>query len=364
MNRKAGLFLREGMQYWQQFVASRTSWVPTPIEAALFLTRRCNSRCSMCNFWKNPEKTDELSTAMVLDILDELKKIGTVILSLSAEGEITLRKDLPDIIKRAERNKFLYSINSNFLTLSDEIITAFTQYPPYQITVGLDTLNTDKYASIRGVENGVSRALNSIERIQRAGYKDIVVGTVVLSENVDDLVELANFTLKKGLKGIRFTAFQPGGFGKKWSEKELEQYREQSFQNKLSEVISTLVSMKKSGAPIINSIPYLTSIPGSFMDPGFFPVACCTPWRRIHIYSNGDVSLCQVMEQKSVVGNIKNASLRDLWYSKRAGEIRDFVKDKKCGGCWLSCYQETNIRFTKNYGLPVIINSLKRFRGL
>jgi len=361
MNGKMRLLFREGMQYIQQSMAYRTSLVPAPLEAALFLTRRCNSRCTMCNFWKYPEKNEELSTEQVLDILDTLAEMGVVILSLSAEGEITLRKDLSQIIQRAHQLGFLYSINSNFLNISDEIIALFSQYPPYQVTVGLDTVDSKKYASIRGIENGVNRVLSSIEKLQKTGYTNIVLGTVVLSDNVDDLAELTKYVVEKGLRGIRFTAFQPSGFGMKWSEQDLKRYTDPLFQKKLSEAISTLITMKKSGAPIINSIPYLTSIPQTFMNPGFFPVTCRTPTRRIHIYSNGDVSLCQIMAQNGIVGNIKNKSLKTLWHSESAKKIRELVKKKKCGGCWLSCYQETNLRFSVQKGPLLIMDALIRF---
>ena len=122
--------------------------------------------------------------------------------------------------------------------------------------------------------------------------------------------------------------------------------------------------MKKNSAPIINSIPYLKSIPESFMNPTYFPILCHIPNRTVHVFSNGDVSLCQVMEKDAIIGNIKNIPLHKIWYSKRAGQIRDIVKKKRCGGCWLSCYQETNIRFSKEYRNTVIGNSLRRFLKL
>lgn len=354
------LLFREGMQYAQQFIAYRTPYVPPPVEAALFLTRRCNSRCTMCNFWKYPSDKEELTTKQVLRILDELADMGVIVLSLSAEGEMTLRKDLPEIIRRTKQNRFLYSINSNFLNISDNIAQLFLRYPPYQITVGIDTLNPEKYTSIRGIEDGVSRILSAIDKLIKIGICDIVLGTVILHNNIDDLIELVDYTIKNGLKGIRFTAFQSFGFGKKWSQEELKLYTNPEFQNKLKEVITTLIQMKKNGAPIINSIPYLAMIPNSFMQDSFFPVFCHIPWRRIHVYSNGDVSLCQVMEEKAVIGNIKEDSLRNLWHSKKANKVRKVVKNKVCGGCWLSCYAETNLRFSLHYGLTTNINILYR----
>jgi radical SAM protein with 4Fe4S-binding SPASM domain len=360
MNPKIKLLFREGIQYLEQFLAQRISYVPRPIEAALFLTKRCNSKCTMCNFWKYQDKEDELSTEHVMNMLDDLAESGILILSLSAEGELILRKDLLEIIKKAYQNKFLYSINSNFLTISDEVLKLFAKYQPYQITVGIDTLNSEKYTSIRGVENGVPRVLSNIKKLQEIGFSNIALGTVILYNNLEDLVELTNYVISQKLGGIRFTAFQPFGFGKKWSQEELDKYTNEEYQGKLKEVISSLIKLKKNGAPIINSIPYLKSIPDSFLKSSFFPVTCHVPWRRIHVFSNGEVSLCQVMEEKAVIGNIKEDSLKNLWYSKKANKVRKVVKNKVCGGCWLSCYAETNLRFSLHYGLTTNINILYR----
>ncbi|MGD9201179.1 MAG: radical SAM protein, partial [Chitinispirillia bacterium] len=224
MNRKKRLLFREIAQYVQQLIASKTAYVPHPIEAALFLTKKCNSRCTMCNYWKAADNINELTTEEVLRLLEELKGLGVVILSLSAEGEITLRKDLPLIIDRIRQHGFLYSVNTNFLYISEEILKAFIDYPPYQITVGIDTLDSDKYTLIRGVKNGLKRVLSNVKRFRERGYGNICFGTVILPDNLDDLIELTNYAKKEGLKGIRFTAFQPNGFGIKWTKEELKRF--------------------------------------------------------------------------------------------------------------------------------------------
>lgn len=361
MNAKVNLLFREGLQYFEQFIAQRSSYIPRPIEAALYLTKKCNSRCSMCNFWKNTDDIEDLHTKKILSLVDDFQKMGVVILSLSAEGEITLRKDFHKIIQKVYQNNFLFSINSNFLTVSEEIIRLFLQCKPYQITVGIDSLNSEKYTSIRGVENGLHRVLSNVKKVNTAGYTNIAFGTIILNNNLDDLIDLVNYVIDNKLMGIRFTAFQPLGFGKRWSKEELNLYTDEKYQIKLVNIIEKLVLMKQKGAPIINSIPYLKAIPNSFKNPIYFPIPCHIPNRRIHVSSNGDVSLCQVMEGKAVIGNVSDGSLRNIWYSEKARHIRDVVRNKKCGGCWLSCYQETNIRFSNKHGFQSLLNAGNRY---
>jgi radical SAM protein with 4Fe4S-binding SPASM domain len=50
---------------------------------------------------------------------------------------------------------------------------------------------------------------------------------------------------------------------------------------------------------------------------------CIQPWERINFLYNGDVNICcGDVEGELIVGNIKESSIRQLWYGKRAKEIR------------------------------------------
>ena len=218
-----------------------------PVEASLFLTRRCNSQCSMCDYWKVSTHDNELTTDEIISIFDQLKRLGVIVLSLSGEGELTLRPDLPLLLSEARNRGFLFSLNSNFLHLSDKNIQAIVDTRPYQVTVGLDTLDPDRYKQIRGIAGGVQRVLANIAKLQAAGYRGVAIGTVILDSNLDDLVKLVQFTTEQGLCGIRFTAFQPNGFGKKWTPEQLHSYGNPDFLKKLSHQFEKLVALKREG---------------------------------------------------------------------------------------------------------------------
>lgn len=360
MGLKGKLLKKELLQYLQQGIGGYLSYSPPPIEASLFLTNRCNSRCSMCDFWKNEESVDELTTDEILNILKQLHKMGVVILSLSAEGEITLRKDL-GIIMEYIHEKFLYSLNSNFLVLSDKMVDLINKYPPYQITVGLDTLDDDKYQKIRGIENGASKVLSNIKKLQISGYANIAIGSILLNNNMDDIAELVEYVRNSNLAGIRFTAFQHSGFGKAFDKNVVNSYCDKEYIQTLKNVVSDLLKKKKTGYSILNSRPYLEGVADSYLTPSYFPITCRAPKRRIHIYSNGGVSLCQVMGEKALVGNVREKPLKEIWYSESSKSVREVVKNKGCGGCWLSCYAETNLRFTVGTFVSTLQNSSTRF---
>lgn len=364
MKRKSRLLLRELLYMAQQLLADVSAYVPPPLEAALFLTKRCNSRCRMCGYWRNPSPGNELGTDEIRSCLGQLRDLGVEVVSLSGEGELTCRADAEECIRATHAQGFLFAVNSNFLHLPDGVVAAIAETRPYQTTVGIDTLDSSKYERIRGIPDGVKRVRRAIRALQVRGYSDIVLGAVVLTDNLDDLPALVEFAAGEGLRGVRLTAFQPYGFGKKWGAEELRAYSAPDYLARLRSTLDRLCAMGRAGAPILNSETYLRMIPASYSGQFFFPVPCRAPLRRIHLHPDGSVSLCQVMGSSSVVGNIRDSPLDRIWRSRPARNVRKVVRCRRCGGCWLSCYAETNLRLSLRYGLQSLRYSLQRYHGL
>ncbi len=67
-----------------------------PIVLSHYITKSCNARCKMCNFWQQP-KEPELSTQEIFKILNEVYELGFVSY-VCWGGEPLLRQDLPTIL--------------------------------------------------------------------------------------------------------------------------------------------------------------------------------------------------------------------------------------------------------------------------
>ena len=208
--------------------------------------------------------------------------------------------------------------------------------------------------------NGLEKVLNSINRLQAAGYNSISVGSVVLDNNVDQLVKLCHFVKSEKIRNIRFTAFSPVGYGKIWEKEELR-ITDPDFLRKLKETIGQLKDFKKQYQTISNSNHYLRRIP-EYYESGFnyFPFRCVIGYYNVQIMANGDVPMCPFRMPSSILGNVKYDSLADLWYSDKGRMERLKIKNKSCPTCWLSCFAENNMRFSMECGLPVNHEAFKR----
>lgn len=337
----------------------------SPSVAGFNLTKRCNSRCQMCHFWKRSVNPDsELTSEEIFQTLRELRQLGVQFVSYAAEGEIFTRKDILDIFRMTEKLGLDFAINTNGLSIPDEFIKDIPWLRPYSIILGVDTADPENYAQIRGIPDGLGRVLTSIQKLKSAGYHTISIGAVVLDNNLDQLLGLAELARREKLSAVRFTAFSPRGFGVKWNGEALERYTSQTYLKKLRVVIDQLIQHKRKYGIIRNSRYYLKEIP-KFYESGFrrFPYPCMAGYYNVQIMANGDVLICSVTSYKgpsAVIGNVKKDSLVDLWKSQKAAHERLKVKRRLCPVCWLSCYAENNMRFALNKMIPTNYEAFKK----
>ncbi len=319
---------------------SKGAILPPTIAIAL-LTKRCNSKCTICEFWKNNDYDHELETKKWLDVIKGLKRLGVKMINFSADGEILTRKDAFEIMRYADNLGFLISINTNGLVL-DRFIKQIIELDPIQIQISLDVFDNASYKRVRGVPNGFTKVKDNMLALKAAGYKKISVGSVLMKDNLEDLLQLQDFCLENGFT-YRVTAFQFEGFGVD-NRKLKKTYREAANLDRIRNTANKLLKGSMNNTPF-----YLKSMVNYYAKDKYHPLDCVVGAYKIFILPSGDVSLCNIMHESAVVGNVKEKSLSDIWFGNKADKIRNQIREKKCPSCWLSCFAEDNIRFSPRF---------------
>lgn len=314
----------------------------TPTVGAIFLTKKCNSRCKICEYWKNSNFDDELTTKQWFGVIEKLKQTGVKIINFTADGEILTRKDSFEIMNFAKNMGLQVTINTNGLLL-DKYIEKFIDLNPMQIQVSLDAFDDDSYKNIRGVPLGFTKVKNNILYLKKRGFTKISVGSVLTNENLKALPLIQKFAIKHGFT-YRITAFQFQGFNTD-NRKLRKIYQKQIFIDKLRSVIKEI-----SKFPVNNTSTYLSAIENYYLQDKYHPLDCIVGYYKVFILPNGDISLCNIMHNTAIIGNItSDESLIDIWRGDQAQLIRKRIKNKQCPSCWLSCFAEDNIRFSPHY---------------
>lgn len=89
-----------------------------PLFVGWAITNQCNLKCLYCNLWKNTG--GELPTDQILNVIDELTKLGTVLISFTG-GEPLMRDDIGEIINFASKRKLKVRLNSNGVLVKRKI---------------------------------------------------------------------------------------------------------------------------------------------------------------------------------------------------------------------------------------------------
>lgn len=150
------------------------------------ITRRCNSRCIMCNIWRAPYKRE-----MVLEDFSSLyshTEFSDVEDLCISGGEPTLRKDLSGIVKlivsrlKHLRMIFLSTNGSNPRKVLD-FIKAAKGVPEIYIVVSLEG-DRDMNKKIRGVDSYdlALETLRGVANLKRESVKGMI-STTLLPEN-------------------------------------------------------------------------------------------------------------------------------------------------------------------------------------
>jgi MoaA/NifB/PqqE/SkfB family radical SAM enzyme len=264
-----------------------------PLSLIVFVSGRCNLNCRHC-FWKQlPKKSEEMSVKEYEKIAANLP-YPLINLNLTG-GEPFMRNDITKIVKTfVKLNRTQNIIISTNGTLTDKIlkdcseISSFT--PNLHVYVSLDgTLKI--HDRIRGVNGTYKKALKTIKSLKEIGV-DVSICSTITTENKDEVRHLVEMSKKLNVGFMcdpvrgkpRMSAVKPPEYDAKnvVFGKEFDRY------------------LMKRKFDALSGKGKFNCLAGNYIGV---------------IYSNGDVSIC---EMQKPFGNIKNFNydFRGLWKSR------------------------------------------------
>ncbi|MBF0621041.1 MAG: radical SAM protein [Magnetococcales bacterium] len=338
-----------------------SNWI-RPTIATVYLTSYCNSRCTMCDFWQRPRDPNELTSRQWGVIFSRMKAFGVGYITVNASGEIFTRTDLFTILDHLKRLGILFGLNTNGTLITAKRAEQIARLAPRVLTIGLEGVGDSIYEATRGLPNGFTKVMENVNNLKAAGFSSIAFGSVLSTDNVDQWVELAQYALDNGLKGVRFTALHHDYF-RPLTHDEPEPTYDPAFIEKADEKIKQLIEMKKKTGIILNSVDYLKRVP-EFYRTGhrFFPVPCLQGSNRIELDVYGNVTLCSFMTES--LGNLVTDDMETIWQSAIHRQNRNNAFSGNCPRCFLSCYGEENLRLSPGGFFRTLDHTVGRFFSL
>lgn len=319
------------------------------------ITLACNMRCIHCGSVAGKARDEELSTQEALDLCDQLKELGCEYLTLSG-GEPLVRQDWNVIAKHAlQRGLKVYIITNGYLI--EQNISKLLESGIRHVGISLDGVGA-KHNAIRQVVDSYGRTVLAINRLKDKGFQVGIV-THISKLNIDELEAMYEELKRLCVDSWQIqTTFISGRM-----REHSESVAEPKDTEKVAKFIADVRARCELPVAAGDNIGYYTPYEQLIRD---------TPWSGcyagcwlIGIESNGNIKGCLTLPSDFVEGNIRQRSLRDIWYDKNAFAYNRYFKVsdlsggcKGCeygascrGGCRVTAFSATGNMFDNPYCL-------------
>jgi Fe-coproporphyrin III synthase len=305
------------------------------MDLTVISTYRCNSKCSMCNIWKNP--TSPLQE-VGLPILEKLPN-GFDNVNITG-GEPTLRDDLLAMCEILYPKAKKLEISTNGLR-PERLEEVVRRFPSVKIRISLEGFH-ETNDTIRGERGGFDTKVRTMSRLKALGGADLGFASVIQDDNINELLRLYEFTRSENIElatSALHNAFQFHK-GDNWPYDRLRIARQ--IENLIAAMLST-GSVKNWFRAYLN----LGLIRKTLGHKRFVPCKAGTHFMFVDPWS--DVYACNVRPDL-LIGNLDGDSWDHIITSDRARQVTEQVN-----ACSQNCWMVTTARASmRNPTLPML----------
>jgi len=338
------------------------------IQLTLFITSRCNLRCSHCFYWKelDSDHSHELKIDEIQKIAKSLPRL--LVLSLTG-GETFVRQDIGEIYKAFVKHTRVpivtISTNGFYLRRMSEAIPQMLEENPktnlliYLSIDGPQEINDH----IRG-KDSYQKAMDCLNMLQplRKKYKNLGVSISMTCNkfNEDHLKDTFLYLKDSGLVdnvNIGFVRGDPKDPAAKQNVS-IEKYRELTalkvgaIKNDDLKYFNFLLNKIVSGKDY-----HTYKIVEDILVNDRWVLPCQAGSLFGVLYDDGSVHPCEILDN-SKLGNVRdfNYDLPKLWAAEKATAMRDKIKD----GCYCTfeCALSSSILFNAKYLTKIALGTL------
>jgi len=344
----------------QEEVSKVREWItgkkPGPLTIELLFGEGCNQNCKFCSNYNGKEGPlgrlnikKGLSDSEYLRIIDECASLGVWKIQLSGEGEPLFDKKLAIPLMKKIKEKGMYGfLNTNGVLFNEKDIKELVELGWDKILFSIESPKAGTHDYLVSVKGSFDKAMHNTERFnywrKKLGKEapEMEFKMVLTNRNynqIEDMVLLADkmnvhlridclIVFHEYGKALSLNDSQKKEFGQNL-KKALELHRKlvekRGKSNELrfdisdelyNEVFSKTdahFSRKKENKLAI--FQFLKKKQNKFISS-----SCYFPWLRILINTQGFAGPCGFAYTKD---NVKNKSLKEIWYGKEYEKIRE-----------------------------------------
>ena len=322
---------------------------PRPVYAVWEITLRCDHTCAHCGSRAGASRTDELTTEELLDVADQLIRIGTREVTLIG-GEAYLRSDCYQLVRHLTDGGIRVTMQTGGRGFNHRRARKFVEAGLAAVGVSVDG-PAAIHDTLRAAPGSFESAMNAIGAARDVGLI-VTSNTQINRLNRHHLREVAELLFEREVRVWRAQLTVPMGNAADRPEWILQPWMIVQVIDTLAEIqLEAMERARAAGIPphrafhvrAGNNVGYygphevlLRSRPGTRAS---FWAGCSAGQFVLGIESDGVIKGCPSLPTAPYVGgNIRDLSLDDIWNTTpQLSFTRDRSRDDLWGFC-KSCY--------------------------
>lgn len=307
-----------------------------PVTCVWEVTMGCNMRCGHCGSSCAEPLPDELTTGEAISVIDQISEMGLRWVTLSG-GEPLTRKDLPILVERLNRKGVVVNIITNGWLMTKEMARKLKDAGISTVAISID--GPKEIHDIVRKEGAFDHAVLAIKNLKSLG---ITVGTVttISKLNINKLKELKETLISIGVDSWQVQLGLPMGNFKERPDWVVEP-------KEVDNIIDFCYETAKEGRIQIfpaDCIGYYShkdlKTKEIAFKSGVYPVwdGCNAGVNSFGLLHNGDILGCtSIRSREFIEGNLKEMSLKDIWYDENTFLWRRAITKKQLKGMCSVC---------------------------
>jgi radical SAM protein with 4Fe4S-binding SPASM domain len=272
------------------------------------LTLRCNLRCLHCGATAGSARPDELSSADLERVADELVALRADEVTLMG-GELFLHPDWLAVAERLRAGGVQVVVFTNGTLLDSERIAQLVALEPRTIGTSVDGGRAAVHDEIRGVPGAFAQTLAAIDALQAVGLRVGVI-TTLTRRNLYELPAIARLLVGRD---IHWQVQAAGAGGGRLERADLLTPLEFYFAALCIARLRTTYPWAVLPVLGAHDFGYCSTRLPSLRVPGQVWTGCGAGRNTLGIQSDGGVKGCLSLPGDFVVGNVRERSLMALW---------------------------------------------------
>ena len=320
--------------------------LPIPNALVFEVTPRCNLDCKMCYYTKEGK---ELSLESIhLIFADKLKPFHFKSCYI-AGAEPFMRDDLKEICKIINDQNIEVTVQTNGTFITEPLLRELKPFIS-RIDVSVDGL-PETHNAIRGMQGAFNKTIDGIKICQKLGI-DVIVNTLILNENLEELEELIALLATLEIKNIDLSLVMHSNEDEIAVTSKISGLEESEIYTAKSDALlykESQAKIKERISCILKSHDFVTISPSILVSDfnalydgtirEYRKLSCCAFW-NVRIAPDGSIIHCPIIRKS--FGNLQETPLREIWNS---GEFREFRKTLLLNNLLPICKRCCKIRF-------------------